>query len=139
MRPPCISVKDLRKSYGGSVNAVDGISFDVPYGSVFGFLGPNGAGKTTTIKVLTTLVHPTSGSVSIFDKDIVRHSKEIRKKIGVVLQEPSFESNLTVERSLDLYGLMWGVHGDKRKDRARELIEKFDLMSFKNNKTTSSP
>jgi ABC-2 type transport system ATP-binding protein len=130
---PCIRVSGLRKSYG-QVNAVDGISFEVQYGRVFGFLGPNGAGKTTTIKVLTTLVHPTSGSVQMFGKDIVKHSKEIRKKIGVVLQEPSFEANLTVERALELYGLMWGVPGEKRRDRARELIEKFDMTSFRSMK-----
>ncbi|HEX2013898.1 MAG TPA: ABC transporter ATP-binding protein [Nitrososphaera sp.] len=134
MENACIRVSDLRKSYQNSIHAVDGISFDVQYGSVFGFLGPNGAGKTTTIRVLTTLVNPTSGRVSIFGKDIVKHSKEIRKRIGVVLQEPSFEANLTVERALELYGLMWGLPGDKRRDRARELIEKFDLVSFQNMK-----
>src|SRR6185503_11971996 len=126
----CIHVSDLRKRYG-SLNAVDGISFDVEYGKVFGLLGPNGAGKTTTIKVLTTLVHPTAGTVSVFGKEIVKHQKEIKKKIGVVLQEPSFEANLTVERALDLYGLMWGMSGEKRRERARELLEKFDLLDFK--------
>lgn len=130
---PCIHVSDLRKSYG-QVRAVDGVSFDVEYGKVFGFLGPNGAGKTTTIRVLTTLVHPSSGTVRIFGKDIVKHQREIKKRIGVVLQEPSFEANLTVERALELYGLMWGVPGEKRRDRARELIEKFDLASFKSMK-----
>ncbi len=132
---PCISVSNLRKSYKHPVYAVDGISFDVEYGRVFGFLGPNGAGKTTTIKVLTTLVHPTSGRVSIFDKEIVRHSREIRKRIGVVLQEPSFEANLTVERALELYGMMWRLPSEKRRDRARELVERFDLTSFKGMKS----
>lgn len=127
---PCIHVSDLRKRYGG-VQAVDSVSFDVEYGKVFGFLGPNGAGKTTTIRVLTTLVHPTSGVVRIFGKEIVKHQREIKKRIGVVLQEPSFEANLTVERALELYGLMWGVPGEKRRDRTRELLEKFDLASFK--------
>jgi ABC-2 type transport system ATP-binding protein len=129
----CIHVSDLHKSYG-QVHAVDGISFDVEYGKVFGFLGPNGAGKTTTIKVLTTLVRPTSGVVKIFGKDIVKHSREIKKRMGVVLQEPSFEANLTVDRALELYGLMWGIAGEKRRDRARELLEKFDLVSFHNMK-----
>jgi ABC-2 type transport system ATP-binding protein len=133
MGDPCIHVADLRKSYG-AVNAIDGVSFDVEYGKVFGFLGPNGAGKTTTIRVLTTLVHPTSGTAKIFGKDIVKHAREIKKRVGVVLQEPSFEANLTVERALELYGLMWGVPGDRRRDRARELIEKFDLQSFKSMK-----
>lgn len=127
---PCIHVSDLRKSYG-QVHAVDGVSFDVEYGKVFGFLGPNGAGKTTTIRVLTTLVHPTSGTVKMFGKEIVKHQREIKKRIGVVLQEPSFEANLKVERALELYGMMWGVPGEKRRDRARELTDKFDLGSFK--------
>jgi ABC-2 type transport system ATP-binding protein len=130
---PCISVSDLCLNYGQTA-AVDGVSFQVDYGRVFGFLGPNGAGKTTTIKVLTTLVHPTSGSVSIFGKDVVRHSKEIKKRIGVVLQEPSFEGNLTVEKALDLYGRMWGVSGEHRRDRARELLDKFDLDELRNKK-----
>jgi ABC-2 type transport system ATP-binding protein len=129
----CVQVSDLRKSYG-KVHAVDGISFDVEYGRVFGFLGPNGAGKTTTIKVLTTLVNPTSGIVKIFDKDVVKHSREIRKRMGVVLQEPSFEDNLTVERALELYGLMWGMPGEKRRDRARDLLERFELVPFSNTK-----
>ena len=127
----CIQVSNLHKSYG-TLSAVDGISFDVDYGRVFGFLGPNGAGKTTTIRVLATLVPPSSGTVKIFGKEIIRHSKEIKKRVGVVLQEPSFEANLTVERALELYGLMWSVPGEKRRDRVRELVEKFDLESFKN-------
>jgi len=127
---PCIHVSDLRKRYG-EVHAIDGVSFDVQYGKVFGFLGPNGAGKTTTIRVLTTLLPPSSGAVRIFGNDIVKHQREIKKRIGVVLQEPSFEANLTVERALDLYGLMWGVPGEKRRDRARELLDKFDITSFK--------
>jgi ABC-2 type transport system ATP-binding protein len=129
----CVHVSDLRKSYR-EVHAVDGISFDIEYGRVFGFLGPNGAGKTTTIRVLTTLVHPTSGIVKIFGKDIVKHSREIKKRMGVVLQEPSFEANVTVDRALELYGLMWRMPGEKRRDRARELMEKFDLVSFSNMK-----
>ncbi len=126
----CISVSQLRMDYG-SVRAVDGVSFDVGYGRVFGFLGPNGAGKSTTIKVLTTLVHPTSGDARIFGKDVVKHAREIKKRIGVVLQEPSFEGNVTVEKSLDLYGMMWGIRGEKRRDRTRELLEQFDLAEIR--------
>src|ERR687887_1804426 len=100
----CISVTDLRQTYG-LLNAIDGISFNVEYGKVFGFLGPNGAGKTTTIKILTSLIQPSSGTVRIFDKDILKHSIEVRKRLGVVTQQPSFEANLTgaCPRSLRLY------------------------------------
>jgi ABC-2 type transport system ATP-binding protein len=128
----CISVHELRKYYNKDIRAINGISLDVEYGKVFGFLGPNGAGKTTTIKVLTTLIRPSSGKVYLFGKDIVKHSSEVRKRIGVVLQQPSFEANLTVERSLDLYGLLWGIASEKRKDKLRELLHAFDLESLRN-------
>lgn len=129
----CIQVSNLYKSYG-SVHAVNGISFDVDYGKVFGFLGPNGAGKTTTIRMLTMLASPTSGTIKIFGKDIIKHSREIKRRIGVVLQEPSFEANVTVERALELYGLMWQMPGEKRRDKVRDLLQKFDLEPFKNKK-----
>ena len=128
----CISVHELRKYYNKDIRAINGISLDVEYGKVFGFLGPNGAGKTTTIKVLTTLIRPSSGKVYLFGKDIVKHSSEVRKRIGVVLQQPSFEANLTVERALDLYGLLWGLASEKRKDKLRELLHAFDLEGLRN-------
>ena len=127
----CISVFDLNQTYG-SFHAIDGISFNVEYGKVFGFLGPNGAGKTTTINILTTLMQPSSGTVRIFDKDILLHSMEIRKRIGVVMQQPSFEANLTVERALDLYGFMWKLPSRKRKEKVMELLDAFDLESLRN-------
>jgi ABC-2 type transport system ATP-binding protein len=130
-RQYCISVFDLHQTYG-SFHAIDGISFNVEYGKVFGFLGPNGAGKTTTIKILTTLMQPSSGTVRIFDKDILSHSMEIKKRIGVVMQQPSFEANLTVERALDLYGFMWKLPGRKRKEKVMELLDAFDLESLRN-------
>src|SRR5918992_3669889 len=85
-----------------------------------------------TIKVLTTLIRPSSGKVCLFGKDIVKHSSEVRKRIGVVLQQPSFEANLTVERSLDLYGFLWGLASEKRKDKLREILHAFDLESLRN-------
>lgn len=127
----CISVFDLRQTYG-SFNAIDGISFNLEYGKVFGFLGPNGAGKTTTIKILTTLIQPSSGTVKIFGKDILSHSMEIRKRIGVVMQQPSFEANLTVERALELYGFMWKLPSRKRKEKVIELLNAFDLENIRN-------
>jgi len=131
----CISVNNLVKSYGSSNckrNVIDGISFDIEYGKVFGFLGPNGAGKTTTINILTGILQPTAGSIKIFDKDIKKiNFKEIKKKIGVVTQNPSFESNLTVERSIELYGFLWGNSNNKNKDKVRELLDVFELTSIK--------
>jgi ABC-2 type transport system ATP-binding protein len=133
----CISVKNLVKSYGSSSsnlnrNVIDDISFDIDYGTVFGFLGPNGAGKTTTIKILTGLLQPTTGSIKILNKDIKKNNfKEIKRQIGVVTQNPSFESNLTVERSMELYGFLWGNSSNKNKDKVRELLDIFDLTSIK--------
>ncbi len=131
---PCIQVSNLRKEYGRKKTALDGISFTVDYGKVFGFLGPNGAGKSTTIKILTTLLNPSSGNVLIFGKDITNKASEIRKKIGVVSQQPSSENNLTVERALDLYGLLWGINGNRRYDKVNEIIDAFDLQEIRKTK-----
>ena len=130
----CIVVSNLRKEYGRKKVALDGISFKVDYGKVFGFLGPNGAGKSTAIKILTTLLNPTSGYVHIFGKEITKHGLEVRKRIGVVSQHPSLESNLKVEKALDLYGLLWGIEGRRRKDKVNEIIEVFDLQEIRNTK-----
>jgi ABC-2 type transport system ATP-binding protein len=133
---PCISVTNLKKQYGKTNTfTLNDISFDVKYGTVFGFLGPNGAGKTTTLKILTTLLSPTSGSVFIFGKDVIKKQSEIKRKIGVVSQNPSFEANLRVERALDLYGLLWGLHDSKvRKNKVNEILSTFDLESIRNSK-----
>lgn len=128
---PCISVSHLGKRYGNKT-ALDGVSFDVAYGKVFGFLGPNGAGKSTTIKILTTLLLPSSGNVRIFGLDVNKSSSVIRKRIGVVSQQPSSEANLTVERAMDLYGLMWRIERTKRKEKINEIIESFDLQEIRN-------
>ncbi len=127
----CISVSHLGKKYGNKT-ALDGVSFEVKYGKVFGFLGPNGAGKSTTIKILTTLLLPSSGNVKIFGLDVNKSSSAIRKRIGVVSQQPSSEANLTVERAMDLYGLMWGIERTKRKEKINEIIESFDLQEIRN-------
>lgn len=129
----CIVARSLRKSYG-KVTAVDGIDLDVRSGAIFGFLGPNGAGKSTTIKLLTTLLQPTSGSIEILGIDTTKHPLEARKKIGVVLQQPSYEPNLSVEKSLEKYGMMWNVDKKTRKDRTEQLIDVFDLKEIRKRK-----
>jgi ABC-2 type transport system ATP-binding protein len=126
----CIVAKSLHKTYG-SVKAVDGIDLSVKSGQVFGFLGPNGAGKSTTIKLLTTLIPPSSGKLNILGIDAIKNPLEIRNKIGVVLQQPSYEPTLSVEKSLEKYGMMWNVNHKKRSDRVEELITAFDLQEFR--------
>ncbi len=129
----CISVSNLKKRYGKNIAyAVNDITFNVEYGTVFGFLGPNGAGKTTTLRILTTLLRPSYGSIYIFGKDLMKNQLEIKKRIGVVSQNPSFETNLTVERALDLYGMLWGLNKKIRKEKINEILNTFDLESLRN-------
>ena len=127
----CIVANSLSKSYG-SIVAVDGIDLSVNSGKIFGFLGPNGAGKTTTIKLLTTLIPPTRGTINILGIEATQHPLEVRKKIGVVLQQPSYEPTLSVEKSLEKYGMMWNVESKTRKDRVEELLSSFDLEEIRN-------
>ena len=129
-----IIAKSLYKSYN-SVNAVDGIDLNVKSGQVFGFLGPNGAGKSTTIKLLTTLIQPTDGELTILGINAKENPLEIRHKIGVVLQQPSYEPSLSVEKSLEKYGLMWDVPRKIRKDRVEDLLSDFDLQDIRKKKT----
>jgi len=129
----CVSVKDLFVKFG-NLNILNGLSFDIENGKIFGFLGPNGAGKSTTINVLNTLISPSSGNVKIFGKDVSKNASYIRSKIGVVLQQPSFEENITVERALDIHGILWGISVKERKARIKNLLERFDIESIKNTK-----
>ncbi len=129
-----IIAKSLYKSYN-SVNAVDGIDLNVKSGQVFGFLGPNGAGKSTTIKLLTTLIQPTSGELNILGINAKENPLEIRHKIGVVLQQPSYEPSLSVEKSLEKYGLMWDVPRRIRNERVEKLLSDFDLQDIRKKKT----
>lgn len=126
----CIDVNHLSKSYG-SLKAVDDVVLSVKPGQVFGFLGPNGAGKSTTIKLLTTLIPPSNGSLKILGIDAIKNPLEIRHKIGVVLQQPSYEPTLSVEKSLDKYGMMWDVPKIQRKERMEQLLKDFDLVEIR--------
>jgi len=126
----CIVANSLYKSYD-RINAVDGIDLSIKSGQVFGFLGPNGAGKSTTIKLLTTLIPPTSGSLKILGIDAIKNPLQVRNRIGVVLQQPSYEPTLSVEKSLEKYGMMWDVESNKRKERVENLISSFDLQNIR--------
>lgn len=126
----CINVNHLSKSYG-SIRAVDDLTLSVKSGQVFGFLGPNGAGKSTTIKLLTTLIPPSSGSLFILGINAIANPLQIRHKIGVVLQQPSYEPTLSVEKSLDKYGMMWNVPKTERKKRMEQLLRDFELVEIR--------
>ena len=125
-----VFARSLFKSYDG-INAVDGIDLDVDEGQIFGFLGPNGAGKSTVIKLLTTLIQPTSGKISVLEIDATKEPLSIRKKIGVVLQQPSYEPTLTVEKSLEKYGMMWNIEKKTRMNRMEELLSAFNLVDIR--------
>ena len=129
----CIETKDLKKKYASTV-AVDGVDLQIESGQVFGFLGPNGAGKSTVIKLLTTLISPSNGKISVLGIDSAKHPLEIRKKIGVVLQQPSYEPTLSAEKSLEKYGMMWNIDKKIRKKRTEELLSAFGLEEIRKKK-----
>jgi len=123
----------LSKCYG-EVKAVDDISFTVSRGEIFGFLGLNGAGKSTTIKMLSTLVSPTGGRAKVLGYDVTKDGLEIRKRIGVVQQQESYDRNLRVDASLRLYAALWGIEDHEASEKINYLIEKFGLKDSVNRK-----
>ena len=117
---------DLRHSYDGRRFALNGVSFSIRSGEVFGLLGRNGAGKSTLIKAMTTLIQPTAGSLRVLGMDPARDGQRIRERIGVVQQGESFDFT-TVQGNLDVYGILWGIPKAKRLQRAAELVGRFGL------------
>ena len=103
-----ISARDLVKKFG-DLTAVKSISFEVQRGEIFAFLGPNGAGKTTTIKMLTTLLTPTSGSIELDGLNPVTQQNEARKRFGIVFQDPSLDDELTAWENMDFHGMLYSV------------------------------
>ena len=129
-RDQVVRVDELSRHFGDKV-AVDRVSFDIARSEVFGFLGPNGAGKTTTIKMLTTLLPPTSGRATVLGHDLRTEGRKIRAQIGVVQQQDSFDQGLNVETSMDIYGLIWNVPKAERRLRIDELIGHFEMEEFR--------
>ncbi len=99
---------------------------------MFAFLGPNGAGKTTTIKMLTTLLRPTSGTMAIDGLDPLRQANEVRRRFGIVFQDPSVDDELTAYENLDLHGVLYGVSSPRRRERIAMLLELFGLADRRN-------
>jgi len=121
-----VETRDLVKRYE-DVEAIKGITLEIEEGGIFGFLGPNGAGKSTTIKVLTTLLRKTSGSVTIEGYDIDKDAREIRKVIGVQSQETILDGDLTGRENLTLQGHLQRLHGNALKKRVDELLTLVEL------------
>jgi ABC-2 type transport system ATP-binding protein len=126
-----IEVSGLTKKFG-DFTAVDSISFEVKKGETFAFLGPNGAGKSTTIKMLTTLLSPTAGTISINGKDPIHDQDEVRKQFGIVFQDPSLDDDLTAWENMDLHAILYGVPSESRKNRINELLKFVDLIDRSN-------
>src|SRR6476469_6085991 len=125
-----ISVENLTKKFG-DITAVDSVSFRVEAGEIFAFLGPNGAGKTTTIKMLTTLLAPTSGKLEIDGLDPTRHQNEVRRRFGIVFQDPSLDQNLSAWENMELHGALYRVPRGLRRERSEMLLTTFGLWDRK--------
>ena len=124
--PKAITVSELTMRFG-DVTAVDHVSFDVDEGEFFWFLGPNGAGKTTLIRMLNTLIKPTSGSATVSCCDVATNPAEVRKHIGVVPQAMTSDLDLTGYENMDLYGRFYGIGAKERRERIRALLEMVGL------------
>ena len=125
-----ITVTHLSKKFG-DFTAVDDISFSVNKGEIFAFLGPNGAGKTTTIKMLTTLLAPTSGTILLNEHDPMKNKDEVRKSFGIVFQDPSLDDELTAWENLEFHGVLYHVPNDLRAKRIEELMKFVELWDRK--------
>ncbi|HEV8504053.1 MAG TPA: ATP-binding cassette domain-containing protein [Chitinophagaceae bacterium] len=128
---PIISVKNVTKKFK-EVTAVDDVSFDVSAGEIFAFLGPNGAGKSTTIKMLTTLLKPTGGSLFLSGHDVNKEQDEARKVFGIVFQDPSLDDELTAFENMQLHAVLYGLDRKTMNQRTEELLQLVELWDRRN-------
>ncbi len=124
-----IEVRDLVKVYGGETRALDDVTFEVAPGELFGFLGPNGAGKTTTIRILATLLRPTSGTARVAGFDVVSQGHEVRERLGLAMQTPTLDAFSTGRETLELAGRLHRVPPAEIRRRTDELLELMGLAS----------
>ncbi len=126
-----IEVEDLRKLYrtnnGEAVRALDGVSFQVLQGHIYGLLGPNGAGKSTLVKILSTITPLTSGRASVLGSDVTRQPLAARQQLAVVLQQTATENLLTVRDNLLIYAYLHGLKSQAAKERLKVVVEEFEL------------
>jgi ABC-2 type transport system ATP-binding protein len=128
---PIISVKNVTKKFK-EVVAVDDISFDVNAGEIFAFLGPNGAGKSTTIKMLTTLLKPTGGSLLLSGHDVNKEQDDARNVFGIVFQDPSLDDELTAFENMQLHAVLYGLDRKTMNQRTEELLQLVELWDRRN-------
>src|SRR5580704_3888830 len=126
-----ISVDRVTKKYK-EVVAVNDISFEVQEGEIFGFLGPNGAGKSTTIKMLTTLLAPTAGRLTLAGHDVIKEQDAARKVFGIVFQDPSLDADLTAYENLQLHAVLYKLEKKKAAHRMEDLLKLVELWDRKN-------
>ncbi len=127
-----IEVQNLEKKFG-ALTAVNKVSFNVAKGDIFAFLGPNGAGKTTTIKMLTTLLHPTSGKIMLNGFDPMTQQDAVRRSFGIVFQDPSLDDELTAWENMEFHGVLYRVPTELRKQRIKQLLDIVELWDRKDN------
>jgi len=121
-----ILVNDLRKEFKGFV-AVDDVNFEVRKGEIFAFLGPNGAGKSTTIKMLTTMLRPTSGSIVLNGYDPVKDPHAVRRSFGIVFQDPSVDDELTAYENMHFHAVLYGIPKTEQRSRIEKLLNFVEL------------
>ena len=126
---PVIEVRDLVKVYGGETRAVDGITFEVAPGELFGFLGPNGADKTTTIRILATLLRQTEGTARVAGFDVSTHPGEVRTRLGLAMQTPALDAFSTGRETLELAGRLHRMPAAEIRRRTDELLDLMGLTS----------
>ncbi len=131
MSTPTIIVENLHKYYGG-IKALNGVDLSVEEGMVLGILGPNGAGKTTMIRILTTLLRPDKGKVTICGFDVRKQSSEVRARIGLTGQYAAVDEYLTGRENLEMVGRLYRLNKKDIKYRTEELLERFDLRDASN-------
>ncbi len=125
-----IQIQNLTKKFG-DFTAVDNISFEVNAGEIFAFLGPNGAGKTTTIKMLTTLLKPTSGKITLNGYDPIKDADAVRHSFGIVFQDPSLDDELTAWENMEFHGVLYGIPKQIRRERIEQLLKIVELWDRK--------
>ncbi|HKH94595.1 MAG TPA: ABC transporter ATP-binding protein, partial [Gemmatimonadaceae bacterium] len=135
---PAIEVRGLTRRFG-TFTAVDGISFDVAVGEVFGFLGANGAGKTTAIRMLIGLLAPSGGSASVAGFDVATQAEQVKRSIGYMSQRFSLYEDLTVRENITLYGGIYGLSDRAIEERTTSLAERLDLAGDLDTRVKSIP